>query len=103
MRVLTKAYGLAREAKDPATRARAACALADVVRIRDDTAYAGRLLDEGLRGLPAGTPNGVDRIFCLIAASRLATQLDHDTEALAMAEEAHRLAPTVAVPSAMVE
>ena len=101
--VLEEAYALARGVPEPSTRARAACALADALRIQGDTAGAARLLNEGADLLPAEPQYNMYRVFCLVSASQLAAQLGETGQAVVQAEEAQRQAQSSHMPSLLLD
>jgi eukaryotic-like serine/threonine-protein kinase len=98
-RVLAKAYALAAPAAEPATRAKAACALASALALGGDTARAERLVAEAERVLPNEPQLAVHRIFCLMRGSEVAQEADDAELGLRRAEEAQRLLATTRTSS----
>jgi len=71
--VLEKAYQLSRGLNDPSIRARAACGFAAAIFDRKDHAHAESLYQEGIRELPNSPEYALDRVFCLLKGSSVAT------------------------------
>jgi serine/threonine-protein kinase len=101
--VLEEAFALAKQVPEPSTRARAACALADALRMQGDNGSAARLLAEGASLLPAEPQYNMYRFFCLVSASQLAAQLGETEEAVLRAEEAQRQAQSSPMRSLLLD
>ena len=72
-------------------RARAACALAGA-RARDgDLPRAEALFQAGLRDLPAGSQNALDRIFCLQRGSEVAQERGDSQQGIVRMQAAQKL------------
>jgi tetratricopeptide (TPR) repeat protein/predicted Ser/Thr protein kinase len=83
-KLLTRAYDLTRGSPDRATRARVACALADVVADEGDFERADRLLREGLE-LPDERQFALPKVFCQLRASQVARNAGDGEKAVAHA------------------
>jgi eukaryotic-like serine/threonine-protein kinase len=98
--VLEKAYELSRGLHDPSIRARAACGLAAAIFDIKDHAHAESLYQEGIRELPNSPEYALDRVFCLLKGSMVATigtgTLD---ESLARAQAAQQVLAASGVSS----
>jgi len=90
-RVLIEAYELARRFPDPSTRAKAACALASVVRAMGETERAEKLIREGQDALPNQPQYGLHRVFCLLCGSRVAREMGDVQTGLERAQAAQSL------------
>jgi serine/threonine-protein kinase len=88
--LIDEAFRLSRGSSDPATRARAICALASSVSLAGDAARAEELARSGLAELPDTPRYALVRTFCLLRASEVARDADHPALAIARAEEAQR-------------
>ncbi|MBZ5574111.1 MAG: protein kinase [Acidobacteriia bacterium] len=64
-RILEEAYQLSRGLPEPSTRAKAACALGEMLSLGDQLPRAERLIQEGLGELPDESQFALDRAFCL--------------------------------------
>jgi tetratricopeptide (TPR) repeat protein len=73
LRLLNEAYQLSRGVRDPSVRALAACSLAEALVEGGTSPRPEALLAEGLRELPAGPEFALDRSFCLLRGSWIAT------------------------------
>jgi len=74
LRLLSESYQLSRSIGDPSVRALAACALAEAQAYVDaSSSRPEALLAEGLRELPTEVEFALDRSFCLLRGSRIAT------------------------------
>lgn len=89
-RLLFRAYELSRSERDPSTRARAACAWGNALAGQGDRAQSGRVIAEGLAGLPDRPEYLFDRIDCLLLASDAALALGDAAAGVRYAEEARR-------------
>ena len=90
-RVLEHAYQLSRKLSGDSIRARAACALAGA-RARDgDLPRAEALFQAGLRDLPAGSQNALDRIFCLQRGSEVAQERGDSQQGIVRMQAAQKL------------
>ncbi len=69
-RVLEEAYKLSLKIPEPATRARASCALASELARGREPARAEALIKEGLRQLSDQSQFVLDRVFCLLRGMR---------------------------------
>lgn len=69
--LLQEAYQLSRGLADPSLRAKASCALGDLIANPKDNARAESLIKEGLRELPDDPDFAVDRVFCLLKADEV--------------------------------
>ncbi|HZT77320.1 MAG TPA: serine/threonine-protein kinase [Vicinamibacterales bacterium] len=98
-RLLGQAYVMAQALPDPATRARAACGLAQVLASGSDVARARALIAEGLRVLPNDPTFAADRLDCLLRASEVAVRAGAANDAIARADEARALAARLPVRS----
>ena len=89
-RVLEEAYRLSRGAEH-STRARASCALADLISRRaEERPRAERLVQEGLGELPSEPQFLLDRVFCLLSGGVVARADGASKLAIARTEEARR-------------
>ncbi len=98
-RVLGKAYALAVPGTEPATRAKAACALASALALGGEAARAAELIGEAERTLPSEPQFALHRIFCLMRGSEVAQEADDAELGLGRAEEAQRLLATTQASS----
>ena len=71
--LLEKAYQLSRGLHDPSIRSRAACASAAAIFDQKEHARAESLYQEGIRELPNSPDYALDRVFCLLEGSKVAT------------------------------
>lgn len=69
--LLQEAYKLSRGLADHSLRARASCALGDLIANPKDNARAESLIKEGLRELPQDPEFAIDRVFCLLKADEV--------------------------------
>jgi tetratricopeptide (TPR) repeat protein len=76
--------------RDPATRARAACALGDALSIAGELERAEALVAGGLAELPEAPRHALTRVYCLLRASSVARNAEDPERGLAFAEEARR-------------
>jgi tetratricopeptide (TPR) repeat protein len=90
--LLDRAYGLVASSPEPATRAKAACALADALGEVDEFERAEDLLREGMSLLPREPQFTLHRIFCLLRGSSIARAADRGQLAVERCQEAQRLA-----------
>ncbi|HVP50633.1 MAG TPA: serine/threonine-protein kinase [Terriglobales bacterium] len=90
-RLLEEAYALSRTLPERSTRARASCALGQALSRGGDLARAEALLQEGLSDLPTDSLFVVDRVFCLLRGSEIASNGDHARQALERAQAAEHL------------
>jgi eukaryotic-like serine/threonine-protein kinase len=102
-RLFTDAYALAAKESAPSTRARAACALADVTAMRGDLDGADRLLGEGLAALPDRPEYGVQRAKCLVSASQQALRRQDRAGGVARAEQAHAALAASGLPLVLLK
>jgi serine/threonine protein kinase/tetratricopeptide (TPR) repeat protein len=103
-RLLREAYDASRRENDPATRARAACALADALaRHESGHQESQRILDEAIAGLPDGPQYRFDRIGCLLKGSDAARAIGDARLGVERAEAARRLLAELPVPSIALE
>jgi serine/threonine-protein kinase len=91
LRVLSRAYTLSRQSRDPATRASAGCALANTVSVTGDVERGERLVQEALAELPAQPHFALNRIFCLMRGSEVARHRGDVAVAIERVETAQRL------------
>ena len=80
---LTKAYQISRGLADPSVRARASCALAIVQPFKSGMQPAEMLLQEGLGDLPKDPQFALDRAFCTLIGSNLASVRGSFNDAIA--------------------
>ena len=73
LQVLQQAYDLSRGLEDTSVRARASCALAWPVQRQGSHARAESLVEEGLREIPKDRQYALDRVYCYVHASAVAT------------------------------
>jgi tetratricopeptide (TPR) repeat protein len=90
-RVLADAYQLSRSVTDRSIRARAACAFAAALGRGNDLDRAALLAKEGQAELGEGPEFVLDRIFCLLRGSEVATEAGRPDEAVQQVLTAHRL------------
>jgi serine/threonine-protein kinase len=103
-RLLTRAYDLAGQRRDPVTRAKAACALASSLQHSGDASRSESLVQEGLAALPAGDPAiALDRYFCLCRASNVAREAGDVRKALERILEAKRTLASSGASSSFAE
>jgi len=102
-RLLEQAYALAQSVPDPATRARAACSLAQTLGNTGALERAEALIDEGLRQVPDAPQFVLDRVFCLQRGSEVATNHDKPAEAIDRARRAGDLLAVAPVRPALAE
>jgi serine/threonine-protein kinase len=90
-RLLLQAYQLSRGLQEPSVRAKASCALAAVFTSGTEQAHAKSLVAEGLRDLPDDPQFALDRAFCFLQGSNVATA-NHDVrDALAQDQAAESM------------
>jgi eukaryotic-like serine/threonine-protein kinase len=89
--LLEEAHQLSRSIPEPSTRARAACGLAQVLSRTGDVARADSLYQEGLEELPDDPLFVVERVFCLLRGTEIATNSGRHQDALTRAQAAERL------------
>lgn len=73
LQILQQAYDLSQRLRDISVRARASCALAWAVQRQGQHARAELLVDEGLRGIPPDRQYALDRVYCYVHASEVAS------------------------------
>jgi tetratricopeptide (TPR) repeat protein len=88
--LIEEAFRLSRASRDPATRARASCALASSSSIAGDAARGEELAAAGLAALPDLPRYDLVRVFCLLRGSEVARDAGRPGAAIARAEEAGR-------------
>ncbi|HZX95997.1 MAG TPA: serine/threonine-protein kinase [Myxococcales bacterium] len=89
--LLGKAYELAARSGEVATRAKAACALADAVGEANELERGEKLLAEGMALLPQAPQFVLHRVFCLLRGSSIARAADNGQLAIERCQEAQRL------------
>jgi eukaryotic-like serine/threonine-protein kinase len=90
-RLLLQAYQLSRELQEPSVRAKASCALAAAFAGGTEQARAKSLVAEGLRDLPNDPQFALDRAFCFLQGSNVATANHESRDALAQDQAAERM------------
>jgi eukaryotic-like serine/threonine-protein kinase len=90
-RLLEEAYELSRRVSDPSTRARAACALGQTLSRQASSSRAESLYQEGIEELPDDPLFIVDRVFCLLRGSEIASNRGDSRNAVIRAETAEQL------------
>ncbi len=101
--LLEEAYRLSRSISDPSTRARASCALAEVLSHGDQLPRAEPLIQEGLRELSNEPQFAMDRLFCLLRGNEVARNSDDTGLAIARAQEAARVVKQSPLDSDLLE
>jgi eukaryotic-like serine/threonine-protein kinase len=89
--LVEQAYQVSRDLSDPSIRARASCALADVLSQGDDLPRAETLVQEGLRELPDAPQYAIDRVTCLRIGSEVARQTGQAKEGVSRLQAAQRI------------
>jgi eukaryotic-like serine/threonine-protein kinase len=89
--ILGKADELARRSTDPATRAKAACALASAIALAGEGVRAEQLVHEAETQLPREPQFALQRIQCLLSGSDVAKELGNLRAAVDRAQAAQRL------------
>jgi serine/threonine protein kinase/tetratricopeptide (TPR) repeat protein len=89
--VLARAYGLSRDLRERAPRARAACAFGLALARLGAADSAERLVEEGLALLPDQPLYATTRVYCLLCGSGVARSGGRAAEAIERAETARRL------------
>jgi serine/threonine protein kinase/tetratricopeptide (TPR) repeat protein len=103
-RLLRQAYDASRRESDPATRARAGCALADALAREDGGRQESlRILDEAIAGLPDEPQYRFDRIGCLLKGSDAARAVGDVRLGVQRAEAARLQLAELPVPSVALE
>lgn len=87
-RLLLQAYQLSRGLQEPSIRAKASCALA--VAFAGEPERAQSLIQEGLHDLPNDPQFALDRVFCFLQGSTVATANRKLQDALALDQAAER-------------
>lgn len=90
-RSLEEAYKLSIGLEDASPRAAAACALASSLARIGELARAKALLAEGIRALPEGPQFVLDRVFCLLRSSEVASNSGRSSESIAFIVEAREV------------
>jgi serine/threonine protein kinase len=73
-RILEQAYTVSRSVPDRSARAKAACALAQVLAVAGEIPRAESLVTEGLAGLPDAPQYALDRVYCFARGSDVARE-----------------------------
>jgi eukaryotic-like serine/threonine-protein kinase len=102
-RLLEQAYRLSRDSPEPATRAKAACALASTLSNADEFERAEGLIREGLAQLPEERQFALHRVFCLMAGSEVARDADRGEDAVHHADAARRVLRQSGQASSLLE
>jgi serine/threonine protein kinase len=89
--LLEEAQRLSRALSEPSTRARASCALAQVLSRGADLSRGEALYQEGMRELPDEPTFALDRVTCLLRGSEVAQNRGAASEGIARAQAAERL------------
>jgi serine/threonine-protein kinase len=90
-RLFLQAYQLSRGLQDPSVRAKSSCALAVTFASEPEHARAKSLIQEGLRDLPNDPQFALDRAFCFLQGSTIATANHELRDALALDQAAERM------------
>lgn len=90
-RALEEAYRLSLGLADASPRATAACALASSLARIGEHARAKALLAEGIGALPEGPQFVLDRLFCLLRSSEVASNSGRSSESIAFIVEAREM------------
>jgi serine/threonine-protein kinase len=90
-RILEQAYRLSRDVEVPSTRAKAACALGNILSRGEGLPRAMPLVEAGLAELPDEPVYALERVDCLLSASGVARNAGHSEEAIARALEARHV------------
>ncbi len=101
--VLERAYALSQRSDEPATRARAACALASIVSRDTGPPRAEELIAEGLAALDDERAFALDRVFCLQCAAEVTIDHGAARDAVAAMEEAQQLLAATPLRSKLLE
>ncbi|MFN7956516.1 MAG: serine/threonine-protein kinase [bacterium] len=102
-RLLEQAYSLSRPIHEPATRARAACALAKSLARAGEHDRAETLIAEGLADLPQEVAFVLARVSCLRNASSVAGHRNAVQEAIERTHEAQRVLASAPLRSELME
>jgi serine/threonine-protein kinase len=102
-RLLEQAYAFAQSVPDPATRARAACSLAQTLGNTGALQRAEALIAEGLRQVPDAPQFVLDRVFCLERGSEVALNHGKPADAIDHARRARDLLAAAPVRPALAE
>jgi eukaryotic-like serine/threonine-protein kinase len=89
--LIEQAYQSSRDLPNHSIRARASCALADVLSQGDDLPRAETLIQEGVRELPNDPQYAIDRVSCLRIGSEVARESGNAKEGVARLQEAQRI------------
>jgi serine/threonine-protein kinase len=103
LRILTRAYEIARTLPDRTTRSRAACSLALAVKRTGTPERAEALYQEGIAQLPDEPQYIPDRINCLLDGGIVARESSRPAEGLARVLAAQALLPQLRYPPATTE
>src|SRR5262249_7422004 len=88
-----------RDLSEPATRARAACALAGEVTYGADQAHSEALFKEGLADLPERPEFALERASCLRTGAAVSRAKGEGSEAIARLQSAQRALKKAPIPS----
>ncbi len=88
--VMEEAYKISRGLADRSTRAKASCALGNLIGRADDPNRAEALIQEGLRELPNEAQYALDRVSCLLHGSGVARNAGEVQQGIARVQEAQR-------------
>lgn len=102
-RVLAEAYRLSKGLVEPSARARAACALATELARTPQSDRAEALFNEGMADLPADARFARDQVFCLQCGSAVARERGAQRDAIARAEKARSLLPSLPFDSDVLD
>lgn len=101
LRLLAKAYELARTLPERSIRAKAACALASAIAQAGEHERAEGLLREAESELPTEPQFALDRVFCLLRGGEVARWVDPNA-AIERVQAAQRLLNESRLPSALL-
>lgn len=89
-RTLEQAYQLSRSVQDASVRGRASCAFARILSQIGQHARAESLIQQGLRELPKTEETALDRVYCFLRGSEVASDIGAGEESIARALAADR-------------